>query len=139
MQEAFVATNSQRMESLSFVAPIAYTLDWLMFFSDKSKLPDDRHRLGARRRRRLGGGTRSRRAAFAGKAFAMPRTRRTTSAARALMGIGGVTALGCTIGQGLSGLSTLALASFIALAAIIGGAVAALHYQVWRSKRRRDA
>ena len=26
------------MESLSFVAPFAYTLDWLMFFSDKSKL-----------------------------------------------------------------------------------------------------
>jgi uncharacterized membrane protein YedE/YeeE len=38
LQEAFVATNSQRMESLSFVSPIAYTLDWLMFFSDKAKL-----------------------------------------------------------------------------------------------------
>ena len=44
LQEAFVATNSQRMESLSFVAPMAYTLDWLMFFSDKSKRADDRHR-----------------------------------------------------------------------------------------------
>ena len=31
-----------------------------------------------------------------------------------LMGFGGVTALGCTIGQGLSGLSTLALGSFLA-------------------------
>jgi len=38
LQEAFLATNSQRMESLSFVAPVAYSLDWLMFFSDKSKL-----------------------------------------------------------------------------------------------------
>src|SRR6187402_2773136 len=38
LQEAFVATNSQRMEALSFVAPIAYTIDWLLFFSDKSKL-----------------------------------------------------------------------------------------------------
>ena len=38
LEEAFVATNSQRMEALSFVAPIAYTLDWLLFFSDKSKL-----------------------------------------------------------------------------------------------------
>ncbi|MDQ6679873.1 MAG: YeeE/YedE family protein, partial [Pseudomonadota bacterium] len=38
LQEAFVATNSQRMESLSFVAPFAYLLDWLMYFSDKSKL-----------------------------------------------------------------------------------------------------
>ena len=34
LEEAFLATNSRRMESLSFVAPIAYTLDWLMFFSD---------------------------------------------------------------------------------------------------------
>ena len=30
------------------------------------------------------------------------------------MGFGGVTALGCTIGQGLSGVSTLALGSFLA-------------------------
>ena len=30
-----------------------------------------------------------------------------------LMGFGGVTALGCTIGQGLSGVSTLAIGSFI--------------------------
>ena len=31
-----------------------------------------------------------------------------------LMGFGGVTAMGCTVGQGMSGLSTLALGSFIA-------------------------
>ena len=31
-----------------------------------------------------------------------------------LMGFGGVTALGCTIGQGLTGMSTLALGSIIA-------------------------
>ncbi len=52
-----------------------------------------------------------------------------------LMGVGGVTALGCTVGQGLSGLSTLSLTSFVALAAIIAGAVAALRYQVWRIDR----
>ena len=51
------------------------------------------------------------------------------------MGVGGVTALGCTIGQGLSGVSTLALGSFIALAAIIGGAVLALRFQSWRMER----
>ena len=38
LQEAFLATNSQRMESLSFVAPFAYTIDWLIFFSDTSKV-----------------------------------------------------------------------------------------------------
>jgi hypothetical protein len=52
-----------------------------------------------------------------------------------LMGVGGVTALGCTIGQGLSGLSTLSLTSFVAVAAIIAGAVAALRFQIWRIER----
>jgi uncharacterized protein len=44
----------------------------------------------------------------------------------ALMGIGGVMALGCSIGQGLTGLSTLAFASFIAVAGILLGAAAGL-------------
>ncbi len=51
------------------------------------------------------------------------------------MGFGGVTALGCTIGQGLTGISTLALGSFLTLAAIIVGSVAAVKYQMWRIER----
>lgn len=46
----------------------------------------------------------------------------------ALMGIGGVLALGCTIGQGLSGLSTLALSSPLAFIAIFAGAAFGLRY-----------
>ncbi len=42
-----------------------------------------------------------------------------------LMGVGGVTALGCTVGQGMSGVSTLALGSILALLSIIAGAFAA--------------
>ena len=38
-----------------------------------------------------------------------------------LMGFGGVLALGCTIGQGVTGVSTLATGSFIALASILFG------------------
>ncbi|MNS84462.1 hypothetical protein D3C72_1182910 [compost metagenome] len=52
-----------------------------------------------------------------------------------LMGAGGVTALGCTIGQGLSGVSTLAVGSFIALAGIVIGAWLAFKYQIWRLER----
>jgi hypothetical protein len=37
------------------------------------------------------------------------------------MGIGGVMALGCTIGQAITGVSTLALGSFLAFAAIVAG------------------
>lgn len=42
----------------------------------------------------------------------------------AMMGFGGILALGCTVGAGLTGVSTLSVASIIALASIItGGAV----------------
>ena len=134
LQEAFVATNSQRMESLSFVAPIAYTIDWLIFFSDKSKV--------------LTIGIVSTAGVIVGSALMALATRtfRWEGFANAedtgnhligavLMGVGGVTAMGCTVGQGLSGLSTLALGSFIALAGIVGGAVLALRWQVWRLDR----
>jgi len=41
----------------------------------------------------------------------------------AFMGVGGVLALGCTVGQGLTGVSTLAVGSFITLTFIVAGAV----------------
>lgn len=44
----------------------------------------------------------------------------------ACMGIGGALALGCSIGQGITGLSTLALASFPAIAGILAGIVSGL-------------
>lgn len=43
-----------------------------------------------------------------------------------LMGIGGVLALGCSIGQGVTGLSTLAVGSLLTLGAIITGAIIGL-------------
>ncbi|MDP4024686.1 YeeE/YedE family protein [Methylobacterium sp. NEAU 140] len=49
-----------------------------------------------------------------------------------LMGTGGVTALGCTIGQGLSGLSTLSVGSMLALGSILVGARAGLYHLVDR-------
>lgn len=50
----------------------------------------------------------------------------------ALMGIGGIFALGCTVGQGLSGVSTLSLASLIAIVSIyLGGYLSAL----WMKKK----
>ena len=44
-----------------------------------------------------------------------------------LMGIGGVMALGCTVGQAITGISTLALGSFLTFGAIIAGGVYGLH------------
>ena len=38
LEESFLATNSRRMESLSFAAPVGFALDWMLFFSDASKV-----------------------------------------------------------------------------------------------------
>ena len=134
LEDVFLATNSQRMESLSFVAPVAYTVDWLILFSDKSKVLT----LGIVTT--LGVVLGSAVVALATRAFRWEGFGGTEDTANhlvgaTLMGVGGVTAMGCTVGQGLSGVSTLALGSFIALAGIILGAVLALRYQVWRLER----
>lgn len=47
-------------------------------------------------------------------------------AGAALMGLGGVMALGCTIGQAVTGVSTLALGSFLTFVAIVGGGICGL-------------
>jgi uncharacterized protein len=46
-----------------------------------------------------------------------------------LMGFGGILAMGCTIGQGVTGVSTLALGSLIALAGIIAGSAITMKIQ----------
>lgn len=50
----------------------------------------------------------------------------------ALMGVGGVLAMGCTVGQAITGMSTLALGSMLTFFAIVIGAAATMKYQYWR-------
>ena len=50
----------------------------------------------------------------------------------ALMGTGGVLAMGCTIGQGVTGISTLAIGSILVFFSIVIGAAATMRYQYWR-------
>jgi uncharacterized membrane protein YedE/YeeE len=134
LEEAFLATNSQRMESLTFVAPIAYTVDWLIMFSDKSKV------LTIAVVSTVGVIVGALASALATRSFRWEGFAGTQDTAHhlvgaVLMGVGGVTAMGCTVGQGLSGVSTLALGSFLAFAGIVGGAVIGLRYQVWQLER----
>ena len=134
LEETFVATNSGRAEAFSFVSPIAYTLDWVMFYSDRNKL--------------LTVGIVSVFGVSAGSALVAVATRRfrwegfggTDDLAHhlvgaVLMGVGGVTAMGCSIGQGISGVSTLSATSLVAVAAMMAGARTALNYQEWRIER----
>jgi len=134
LEAVVLATNSRGMESFTFVGPVGYAMDWLTYFSDKSKVLT----LGVvtvpgviigawLAAWRLG--------TFRWESFRGTEDLANHLLGAMLMGVGGVTAMGCTIGQGLSGVSTLALGSFIALAFIVVGAVLGLKWQMWRIER----
>jgi uncharacterized membrane protein YedE/YeeE len=119
------------MEGFSFVAPVAAVLDWLMLYSDASQvlslaavLPPGVV-LGAAAAALVRGEFR-----WEGFAGTADTARHVVGAV--LMGVGGVTAMGCSTGQGLTGLSTLSLGSVLATAGIVAGAVAALRWQMWQ-------
>ena len=131
LEAAWVATNSGRPESLTFTAPPAYLLELLGFWSDKSKFVT----FGIASV--LGVIVGACAMALATKTFRWEGFASTEDLANhligaALMGFGGVLALGCTVGQGLSGMSTLAVGSLITVAAIVIGCRAALAYQMRR-------
>jgi uncharacterized membrane protein YedE/YeeE len=134
LENTFFATNSRAIESMSFVGPMAYGLELLMLWTDKSL--------------HLSFGIASVLGVVAGSAlyalstgkfrwegFASLDDLRNQLVGAVLMGFGGVTAMGCTIGQGLTGVSTLAIGSFLAVGGIVAGSVATLNLMLWRSER----
>jgi len=129
LEEFFLATSSRKMEALSFTGPVALTLDALAYFSDGTK--------------RLTIGLISVLGVCAGasisawhqgtlrlEGFTNVADMRRHLVGASMMGLGAVLAMGCSIGQGLSGFSTLSLASLIASFAILAGAYAALQYDL---------
>ncbi len=56
-----------------------------------------------------------------------------------LMGIGGVLAMGCTIGQGITGISTLALGSFLAFGGIVFGSALTMKIQYYKMVYEEEA
>ncbi|MBK7616524.1 MAG: YeeE/YedE family protein [Burkholderiales bacterium] len=135
LEATYLASNTRAMEAFSFVAPAAALLNWLTWFSDSSQvlnlavvLP-----LGVV----LGSAAAAlARGEFRWEGFAGPADTARHLGGAVLMGVGGVTAMGCTIGQGLSGLSTLSLGSALATAGIVAGAVVALRWQMWQLERQ---
>ena len=134
LEPVYVGSNSGRMESLTFTAPMAFVLDWLIFFSDTTKV------LTFGVVTVVGVVVGSLACALIEHSFRWEGFRDTQDTALHLvgavcMGVGGVTALGCTVGQGLSGLSTLSLTSAIAVAGIMAGAVLGFRFQMWLLER----
>ncbi len=134
LEEKFLATNSGRVESFSFVAPQAYLLELLMMWSDKSRVVT----LGIAAVLGMVGGSLA--WSLATRTFRLESFRDSEDLINhlvggALMGFGGVLALGCTVGQGISGVSTLALGSFLAFFSTVAGAAATMKLQYWRLTR----
>lgn len=134
LQEAFVATNTGRMESFSFVSPMAFSLEYLMLWTDKSKIVT----YGIASAAGVIAGSAA--YALATRSFRWEGFRDAEDTAMhmvggVLMGFGGITALGCTVGQGITGFSTLALGSILTFLAIIAGSAATMKWQYWKMAR----
>jgi uncharacterized membrane protein YedE/YeeE len=134
MENVYFATNTRTVESLSFVAPVAYTLELLMLWTDKSL----RITFGIASVLGIVAGAAAYALAagrFRWEGFGSLADLRSQLLGAVLMGFGGVTALGCTVGQGMTGVSTLAIGSFIAVAAIVTGCVGTLKWLLWKAER----
>jgi uncharacterized membrane protein YedE/YeeE len=134
LEETYFGTNSRTLESLSYTAPVGYTLELLMLWTDASLhvtfgiaavigivLGSFAYAVASR--------------TFRFEGFAGAEDTASHVIGGVLMGFGGVTALGCTIGQGLTGFSTLAVGSIIAFLAIVAGSALTMKWQYWRITR----
>lgn len=111
-------------DSLSFMRPLANTLNYIGSGGDQSRLSMD---VGLVAGTLLGAFAASLLfRSFKVRTFAEPGTPHWLRyvAGSVLMGFGGILAVGCTIGAGFTGGAALAVTGIIALAAMIGGAIA---------------
>lgn len=124
LEPAYLATNGG-MEALSFVSPIAGSFEWLMRWTDSQ----ERWQFGMMtvvgvlvgaflHARRKGN--------FRWEGFSGKKETARHLIGAALMGFGAVTALGCSVGQSISGLSLLSLGSVFTTLGIVYGAVIVL-------------
>ena len=136
LQEAWLGTRTARPESFTFIGPSANTLELLQFWGDRSAritfgvavvlgtLAGAFAYSAAKRR-------------FRWESFASAADTRNHVIGGILMGFGGVTAMGCTIGQGVTGLSTMALGSILTFFSMIAGAVVTMKVQYRRMLREK--
>ncbi len=125
LEPTWLGTQSRRPEGLSFSAPLAGALDLLTMWSDRATVATFGVTLmlgvliGSHVSARLRG-------EFRLESFTTPKDLASHAAGAALMGFGGVTALGCSVGNGVTGLALLSVGSGLAVAGIVAGACLAL-------------
>lgn len=112
--------DPQPVASMTFIAPIAGSIQYVMLSTGVALTFAVALIGGVIAGSALAAVPRGR---FRLEGFTNPRAMLRYILGGALMGIGGALALGCSIGQGLTGLSTLALASFVAVGGILLGSL----------------
>ncbi|HNQ04771.1 MAG TPA: YeeE/YedE family protein [Thiobacillaceae bacterium] len=126
MEKTYVGTDSRLAESMTFVGPLAYTMDLWAYWRDKRVTFGVASVFGV-----IMGSfiysvfNRS----FRWEYFNSPQDMFRHIVGAVLMGFGGITAMGCTIGQAITGVSTLAVSSFIAFFGIVAGAAITMKIQ----------
>ncbi len=134
LQRTFLGTAGNHLESFTFVAPLGNTLFWVLMYSDASNvltigIVSVFGVVAGAALNALASGR------FRWEGFSGVQDTANHLIGGLLMGVGGVTALGCTIGQGITGMSTLSPDSALALAGIITGGVLGVRFQAWRLER----
>ncbi len=128
LEMVYLGTNSHLAESMTFVAPLGYTMNLWAYWTDSATIVTFgvASVFGVIVGSLVYGVTHK---TFRWEAFNSPQDMLRHIIGAIMMGFGGVTALGCTIGQGVTGVSTLAVSSFVVLAAIIIGAAVTMKIQ----------
>jgi uncharacterized membrane protein YedE/YeeE len=119
MELQYLGTDSRLAESMTFVGPLAYAMDLLIYWRDKHVTFGVASVFGVV----MGSFSYSVfHRSFRWEYFNSPQDMFRHIVGAVLMGFGGITAVGCTIGQGITGVSTLAVSSFIVFFGIVTGA-----------------
>ena len=133
LEPAWLGTQSRRPEGLSFSAPMGHALHLLTLWTDKATVPTFGVMLS------LGvllGAfiTAKVRKDFRLEYFRSPGELKNHALGAVLMGFGGITALGCSLGNGVTGLAMLSAGSILAMAGIATGAWLALARELRRAE-----
>jgi uncharacterized protein len=126
MEKAYIGTDSKLAESMTFVGPLAYTMDLWAYWRDKHVTFGVASVFGVV----MGSFVYSVfNRSFRWEYFNSPQDMFRHIVGAVLMGFGGITAAGCTIGQAVTGVSTLAVSSFIVFFGIVAGAAVTMKVQ----------
>jgi hypothetical protein len=132
MELTYMGTDSKGPESMTFVGPLAYTMDLWAYWRDKHVTFGVASVFGVV----IGSfmySVLSR--SFRWEYFNSPQDMLRHILGAILMGFGGITAMGCTIGQAVTGVSTLAISSFVVFFGIVVGSAVTMKVQYYLMMR----